>query len=101
MYDKAELCNKIHEIYPEIGNCDKDLKVAWDSDRNVWEVNFEKDGQTIRNGITVMLAKETNHYENSEGKNLSTGDRIDCFFGYPIGFSRRPDNRGKYNKKGG
>ena len=43
MYDKTELCNKIHEIYPEIGNCDKDLKVAWDSERNVWEVNFEKE----------------------------------------------------------
>ena len=42
MYDKIQLCDKIHEIYPEIGNCDKDLKVAWDSEKNVWEVNFDE-----------------------------------------------------------
>jgi hypothetical protein len=47
MYDKSELCNKIHEIYPEIGQCDLNLKVAWDDKRNVWEVNFEKDGNRI------------------------------------------------------
>jgi hypothetical protein len=43
MYNKTELCNKIQEIYPEIGKCDKDLRVAWDSQRDVWEVSFEKD----------------------------------------------------------
>lgn len=42
MYDKAELCNKIHEIYPQIGECDIDLKVAWDKDRNAWAVDFKK-----------------------------------------------------------
>ena len=42
MYEKTALCNKINEIYPEIGECDKDLKVVWDSERNVWEVNFKK-----------------------------------------------------------
>jgi hypothetical protein len=39
MYEKTALCNKINEIYPEIGECDKDLKVVWDSERNVWDVN--------------------------------------------------------------
>ena len=48
MYGKTELCDKIHEIYPEIGECDKDLNVAWDSEKNVWEVNFKKDGQRIK-----------------------------------------------------
>ena len=47
MYDKIELCNKIHEIYPEMGNCDKDLNVDWDSEKNVWQVNFEKNGHRI------------------------------------------------------
>jgi hypothetical protein len=41
------LCDKIHEIYPEIGSCDKELKVVWDNEKNVWEVNFEKDGHRI------------------------------------------------------
>jgi hypothetical protein len=48
MYDKIALCNKINEIYPEIGECDKDLNVVWDSERNVWEVNFKKDGHRIK-----------------------------------------------------
>jgi hypothetical protein len=48
MYGKTELCNKIHEMYPEIGECDKDLNVAWDSERNAWEVNFIKNGNRIR-----------------------------------------------------
>ena len=42
MYDTIQLFDKIHEIYPEIGNYDKDFKVAWDSEKNVWEVNFER-----------------------------------------------------------
>ena len=48
MFGKAELCNKIHEIYPEIGECDKDLNVAWDNKQNVWEVSFKKNGHRIR-----------------------------------------------------
>ena len=40
MYGKTELCNKIHEIYPEIGECDKDLSVTWDNEKNVRGVNF-------------------------------------------------------------
>jgi hypothetical protein len=27
------LCDKIHEIYPEIGSCDKELKVVWDNEK--------------------------------------------------------------------
>ena len=48
MHGKTELCNKINEIYPEIGECEKDLNVAWDREKNVWEVNFKKDGHRIR-----------------------------------------------------
>ena len=45
-----EPTNKIHEIYPQIGQgqCDKDLNVAWDSQKNVWEVRFVKDGHRIK-----------------------------------------------------
>jgi hypothetical protein len=47
MYGKTELCIKIHEIYPEIGECDKDLKVKWDTEKNVWEVSFITGGHRI------------------------------------------------------
>lgn len=42
MDDIAELCNKIHEIYPQIGKCDIHLKVAWSEDRNARAVDFKK-----------------------------------------------------------
>ena len=48
MYNKETLCDKIHEIYPEIGECDIDLKVHWDEGKNAWQVDFSKDGQQIR-----------------------------------------------------
>ena len=48
MNGKTALCKKLNEIYPEIGECDKDLKVAWDSKKNVWEIYFKKDGQLIK-----------------------------------------------------
>ena len=48
MHDKSKLCNKIHEIYPEIGECDNDLKVAWDNERDVWVVDFKKDGYPVK-----------------------------------------------------
>jgi hypothetical protein len=51
MYGKTELCNKIHEIYPEIGECDKNLNVSWDSVKNVWEVSFKKNGHRIRHHL--------------------------------------------------
>jgi hypothetical protein len=48
MYGKNELCNKIHEIYPEIGVCGKDLNITWDIEKNVWEVHFKKDEHRIK-----------------------------------------------------
>lgn len=48
MSDKSALCDKIHEIYPDLGECDVDLEVTWDNDANSWAVNFEKDGYRIK-----------------------------------------------------
>ena len=48
MYGKSEICKKIHGIYPEMGECDMDLNVAWDDENSAWAVDFEKNGQPIR-----------------------------------------------------
>ena len=42
MFSKEALCQKIHKLYPQIGECDIDLKVHWDEDRNAWTVDFKK-----------------------------------------------------------
>jgi hypothetical protein len=43
MIDKAQLCAKITELYPDIGECGIDVKVAFDSDKNAWVVDLKKD----------------------------------------------------------
>ncbi len=48
MYTKETLCDKIHELHPQIGECNRDLTVAWNAELNAWAVDFKKDGQPIR-----------------------------------------------------
>ena len=65
MFDKAQLCEKLHEIYPEIGECDIDLNVNWDAGKNAWAVDFSKNGNKIR------------HYLENEDADLCL-DREQC-----------------------
>lgn len=48
MVNKAELCKKISEIYPELGSCNETLTVVWDEDNSAWAVDFELNGEKIR-----------------------------------------------------
>jgi hypothetical protein len=48
MYTREEICNKIHEMYPQIGECDIDLNVAWDEEKSAWAVDFQKGVHRIK-----------------------------------------------------
>jgi hypothetical protein len=48
MIDKAELCKKITEIYPDIGQCGINLDVEFDAQQNRWVVRLEKDEHRIK-----------------------------------------------------
>ena len=48
MISKEALCQKIHDLYPQIGECDVDLNVNWDEERNVWAVDFKKGVHRIK-----------------------------------------------------
>jgi hypothetical protein len=43
MMDKNKLCEKIRELYPDIGECGIDLKVDFDKEQNTWVVDLKKD----------------------------------------------------------
>ena len=43
MIDKAELCQKIIALYPDIGQCGIDVNVEFDEDQNAWVVDLKKD----------------------------------------------------------
>jgi len=43
MYDKKELCEKITQLYPDIGECGIDVNVDYDEEQKSWVVNLKKD----------------------------------------------------------
>jgi hypothetical protein len=42
MIDKDELCHKIRNIYPDIGECGIDVDVAFDETNQRWVVDLKK-----------------------------------------------------------
>jgi len=48
MVDKQELCRKIREIYPDIGECGIDIDVNYDKDQERWTVHLKKDANQLK-----------------------------------------------------
>lgn len=48
MYDKEELCRKIREIYPDIGECGIDVNVDYDNEKKAWIVDLKKDRHELK-----------------------------------------------------
>lgn len=46
--DKRELCDKIREIYPQIGECGIDIDVGYDKDNERWTVYLKKDEKSLK-----------------------------------------------------
>lgn len=51
MIDKAELCEKIRELYPDIGECGIDLDVDYDQGKKVWVVDLKKDRHELKHHL--------------------------------------------------
>lgn len=47
MHDKQELCDKIVELYPEIGQCGIDIMLEWSEDKSAWVVDLKKDNHEL------------------------------------------------------
>ena len=48
MMDKKQICEKIQEIYPDIGRCGIDIKVDYDESQKRWVVDLKKDNQELK-----------------------------------------------------
>ncbi len=48
MYDKKELCDKIRNIYPDIGECGIDIDVEYDNEKKAWVVDLKKDHHELK-----------------------------------------------------
>ena len=48
MIDKDELCHKIRDIYPDIGECGIDVDVAFDEANQRWVVDLKKGSRRMK-----------------------------------------------------
>lgn len=62
--DKNALCEKIRELYPDIGECGMDLDVAYDEDKKTWIVDLKKDGHQLHT-----------HLENEDADACMLGEK--------------------------
>jgi hypothetical protein len=46
--DKKTLCEKIRQLYPDIGECGIDVDVEYDPAQTSWVVHLKKDHQTLK-----------------------------------------------------
>jgi hypothetical protein len=48
MVDKKELCEKITQLYPDIGECGIDIDVDYDEEQKAWVVDLKKDHHQLK-----------------------------------------------------
>jgi hypothetical protein len=48
MIDKKELCEKIREIYPDVGECGIDVDAQYDEAQKRWVVHLKKDHRQLK-----------------------------------------------------
>ena len=57
MIDKKELCKKISEIFPDIGECGIDVEVNFDETNQRWAVDLKKDSHRLKTFLEKEDAK--------------------------------------------
>jgi len=58
MYDREELCRKITELYPEIGQCGIDIDVSFDEEKRAWVVDLIKGGHELKHYLDIPEAND-------------------------------------------
>jgi hypothetical protein len=58
MYTKEELCKKITDVYPDIGQCGIDIDVSYDDEKKVWVVDLKKDSHELKHYLDLPEANE-------------------------------------------
>ena len=58
MYKKEELCAKIIEIYPDIGECGINIDVTYDAEKKAWVVDLKKDDHELKHYLDIPEADD-------------------------------------------
>ena len=58
MYDREELCRKITELYPDIGECGINLDAKFDMKKKVWIIDLIKDTHELQHHLEIPDADD-------------------------------------------
>ena len=58
MINEIELCRKITDLYPEIGECGIEVDVIHDEDKRVWVVDLKKEGHELKHYLEYTDADD-------------------------------------------
>jgi hypothetical protein len=58
MHDKEELCRKITELYPDIGECGINIDASFDKKNNVWVIDLKKDEYELQHHLEIPDADD-------------------------------------------
>jgi len=58
MHDKEELCKKITELYPDIGECGIDIDATFDKAKNVWIIDLKKGPHELEHHLEIPDAND-------------------------------------------
>ncbi len=47
-YNTAELCEKIRQVFPDVGECGIDIQVGYDENNKAWVVDLKKDRHHLK-----------------------------------------------------
>jgi hypothetical protein len=53
MYSKEELCKKITDLYPDIGQCGIDIIVEHDPKNKMWLIDLKKGTHELRHHLEI------------------------------------------------
>lgn len=58
MYTREELCIKITEVYPDIGECGIDIDVRFDEGKKAWVVDLKKGSHELEHYLDTPEADD-------------------------------------------
>lgn len=56
MYSKEDLCKKITDLYPDIGECGIDITVEYDAEQKVWLIDLKKGSHELKHHLEIPEA---------------------------------------------
>lgn len=53
MYTESELCERISSLYPDLGECGREIGVHFDEQKHTWVVRLSRDGHWLEHYLEI------------------------------------------------